>query len=177
FEVAKLSWARPGPTGWWTEGVPGQAFKVTVQCGSGPEGGFVTFLEAGAPSYELRGQDIAGVFVKVVGDAGSARHMSVPADVSALSDSVAMIESWVHAVPKGSAVLLALVGVAPGSLARILAALSPLGVPVQAPTVSCAALAAVGVRPEAGAYQAGSWFSTHASSDVAYATMALQKPF
>lgn len=177
-----------------TGNVGGEAFKATVVCGGSPSGRFVAFVEAGLGTYDEQDLQLAGVFVKVVG-AHSPRHFRMPDGLVSddFDEALGPIHLWVNSVPEGALVLIALVCVAPESLVAVLAALAPLGVPQVPPPPVCKALAAVGHRPaiDGNSYgvawqrhhSSSKWakpsfevprdmlYSSHASRDIAYASM------
>ena len=102
-------------------------------------------------------------------------------------DAAALValHDWIQDVVLGEAVLLALLGVGHTLMARLLAALAPLGVPGVAPPPETKVLAAVGYHMPMEMASSASigtepttslWFATYASLDVAYAAIPWSQP-
>lgn len=139
--------------------------RALVMC-CGVEGGglrFARFAEGGALTYELEGEALEGVFVKVAGP-----HCGQHFPVAGAAEAVAQLRAWVAAVPDGATVLVAALCLARETLPAVLLALAPLGSPQAAPPRHAQrALAAVLRRGKGSAESA--CCACHASGDVAYA--------
>jgi len=137
-----------------------------------------------------RDAELAGIFVKVVGPTAP-RHFRLPkssdADELEICELLAPLNMWVDIVPAGAAVLVALIALPPRALTAALDTLAPLGTPTALPPRECCALAAAGQRHSrrgggrAAAIPAGLGglpgeppFSSHASRDVAHASVTVQ---
>lgn len=154
---------------------PGQ--KLSVVCGSTEGASFVFFMEGGQEVFQSQEAELAGIFVKVVGS-HMARCFAMPESTAAIQDENSILEAlaplqlWIHGVPEGAVVLLAIVGLASSILPSALNVLATLGVPDVPPAESCRALAAIGTAdpgpPGWNQWQQESWFTTHASSDIAH---------
>merc|ERR1740129_2533070 len=173
--------------------------KLSVACGAIAGSCFVSFIEGGVETYAEHGETLSGMFVKLAGP-HSARHFPLPPALIAgsgsdgeLARALSPVHLWVDCVPPGGVVLLALVGVASEAVGPALASLVELGVPSTPPLAPFRAFAAVGSRPAvavngrrpaSGHYPrhqvlvseraAETWYATHASVDVAYASLPLR---
>jgi len=119
------------------------------------------------------------IFAKVAGKIARCFQMPVGMEgedgfEERLNEALAPIHIWTSTIPEGTAITLAMVDVPMNIIEHALDALAPLGVPRSVPVRSCRVLAAVGLRPichSDSEITSESWSATHASSDVAYASM------
>lgn len=132
--------------------------KASVVCSTRPGACFVAFSEEETYFQEPGDADLSGVFVKAVGTTARPFLEGGDGDISSL-------HIWVSGVTAGSTVLVAIIGLEPELLEQVLLALEPLGVPQGPVRRECRALAAAGT-----AFASAPWVSTHAASDMAYAS-------
>jgi len=158
--LAPIRWQRE-PDGWWKEELPHSATKVTVTCGGGRNSRFVKFFEGGQITYQSDDATLAGIFIKVAGHEKS-HHFDLPLT----SESQQALQSWIASVDAGSPILLALLG---DDVEPALDILKILGAPSKLP-LGTSALAAAGLRRTG---KESSWYSTHASADIAYVSIAV----
>jgi len=134
--------------------------KASVACGVRDEcSRFVMFNAPDSAESFFPGcdDDVCGVYVKVLGR--DARTFTFE------DDDISAMAIWAEGVKLGDVVLLAIVNVEdPKVLDAVFLALQPLGVPQGQLQPDCRALAAAGVA-------GSSWDSTHASTDIAYASI------
>jgi len=168
--LAKVQWHRSG-SGWMHEqakrlasGAPVEnSEKASVVCGGSGAAPFAVFNwgdGACDPFFATDGEEVQGVFVKIIGLAS--RSFS-------LQDSdLSPLQIWVEGVTAGSVMLLAIVGLEGSLLSEALEVLSRLGVPSGPVASHCRVFAAAGA-----ACSGASWDATHASCDTAYASIML----
>jgi len=143
-----------------------QVGKASVICSARAGASFAAFSEAGGtgdePYLPEPGADaLSGVFVKAAGT-------TVRPFLEGGDRDTSFLHFWVDGVTAGTIVLVAIIGLDSELVHEVLAALEPLGIPQGPVRSEYRALAAAGI-----ACAPVPWVSTHASKDMAYASVPM----